>query len=262
MCKYNRRAAVALLVLALILAGLGYWGYRQQTASNPANCHTIGDIAVPRGFVRDSVVPGSEGEFLRALPLRPCGAKVKYYDGRVARNQWISAAVVDLSLLSNAEQCADITIRLRTEWLFKEGRYGDIAFHNVNGKRLRYHGGPQRFALNAYLRHAYQWCSTFSVLHETQPRPLAEIRPGDVFVYAARSRMQLGHAILVADVATNPRTGQKAILCVEGNTPARSCHVMRNNLRLTHSEWFIFDGDEKTFRFSTCHFKRDELRHY
>lgn len=40
--------------------------------------------------------------------------------------QWLSAAVIDMPMLSNAEQCADMTMRLRSEYLFSQGRYSEI----------------------------------------------------------------------------------------------------------------------------------------
>lgn len=43
-----------------------------------------------------------------------------------ARFQWLSAAVIDMPMLSNAEQCADMTMRLRSEYLFCQGRYSEI----------------------------------------------------------------------------------------------------------------------------------------
>lgn len=69
----------------------------------------------------------------------------------------------------------------------------------------------------------------------------------------------MGHALIVIDVA---RKGNKvAIMCAEGNTPAREAHIVRN-LNPLENPWFFFDGDESVFWISVFHFKKNELRHY
>ena len=139
---------------------------------------------------------------------------MKLYTGGNARFQWLSAAVIDLPMLSNAEQCADMTMRIRSEYLFSQGRYSEIRFTDVNGKRLQYQGGGSRKALESFLRKAYGCCSTFSMSRETEPRKISEVQPGDVLVYPARNNKRLGHALIVVDVA---RKGKKvAIMCAEG----------------------------------------------
>ena len=155
--------------------------------------------------------------------------------------------------------CADITMRIRSEYLFSQGRYSEIRFTDVNGKRLQYQGGGSRKALVSFLRKAYGCCSTFSVSRETEPRKMSEVQPGDVLVYPARKFEGMGHALIVIDVA---RKGNKvAIMCAEGNTPAREAHIVRN-LNPLEDPWFFFDGDESVFWISVFHFKKNELRHY
>ena len=85
--------------------------------------------------------------------------------------------------MSNAEQCADACMRLKAEYLYQTGQYNKIKFQDVNGQSLCYSGGASREAFYRYLRRLYGVASTFSVCREMQPRPLADIQPGDVFVY-------------------------------------------------------------------------------
>lgn len=228
--------------------------------SNPWRASTIGEIPTPRGFSRVDTPKGSYAEYLRQLPLKPRGSKVQLYTGGDARLQYLSAAVVDLPLLSNYEQCADATMRLRAEYLFKNGRWSDICFKDVNGNRLRFQGGSRK-AFETYLRKVYGTCSTFSLYRETKPRKITEVQPGDVLVYPARKGHKYGHAIMVADVARN-RSGKVAIMCVEGNTPAREIHVVRNNLKPWINPWVILKGDEDVIHVAPFHFNAEELRHY
>lgn len=245
-----------LLVLGVVAIG-GLWWCSQT--SNTWNVKTIGDIDAPWGYTRVEAAEGSYAEWLRQLPLKPKGSKVMLYTGGKANYQFLSTGVIDIPMLSNAEQCADMTMRLRAEYLFSRGRYSDICFTDVNGNRLQYHGGSSRKALEKYLRKAYECCSTFSVSRETKPRKISEVQPGDVLVYPARKLEGMGHALIVVDVARN---GKKvAIMCAEGNTPAREAHIVRNPNPLSNP-WFFFDGDESTLWVSVFHFGKDELRHY
>ena len=245
-----------LLLLGVVAAG-GVWWYSQT--SNPWNAKTIGDISAPIGYSRVEAPQGSYAAWLRELPLKKKGSKVKLYTGGNAHYQWLSTGVIDLPMLSNAEQCADMTMRLRSEYLFSQGRYSEIRFTDVNGKRLQYHGGGSRKALEKYLRNAYGCCSTFSVSRETKPRKISEVQPGDMLVYPARKLEGMGHALIVVDVA---RKGKKvAIMCAEGNTPAREAHIVRN-LNPLENPWFFFDGKESILWVSVFHFGKNELRHY
>ena len=139
-------------------------------------------------------------------------------------------------MLSNAEQCADMTIRLKAEYLFNQGRYSEIKFRDVNGNTLRYHDCGSRKALEKFLKNAYGVCSTFSVSRETEPRKISEVQPGDVLVYPARKLEGMGHA-------------------------ARELHIVRNHNPI-ENPWFFFDGDENTLWVSVFHFRKNELRHY
>jgi len=98
-------------------------------------------------------------------------------------------------------------MRLKAEYLYQTGQYNKIKFQDVNGQSLCYSGGASREAFYRYLRRLYGVASTFSLCREMQPRPLADIQPGDVFVYPGNGRF-LGHAVIVVDVAVN-KNGKK-----------------------------------------------------
>ena len=70
----------------------------------------------------------------------------------------------------------------------------------------------------------------------------------------------MGHAVLVADVINN-KSGKTAVLCIEGNTPAREAHVVRNHNPF-RNPWFILDEKDNLYRVSVFKFHKDELRTY
>ena len=262
--KIIKKLFLLLLIIAIIAVGCIAWILYGRITSNPYNYKTIGEIPTPYGYERIFGDNPSYSEYLRSLPLKGRGADVKLYTGGKARFQSLNYAVVNLPIISNAEQCADVCMRLRAEYLFHTGQYDKIHFNDVNGKILRYSGGSSRSALEDYLKRVYDRASTYSLSRELRQRPLKDIQPGDVFVYAAVDRpgkQKYGHAVMVVDVAVNKKGG-KAFLLAEGNTPARNIHVMRNFENPIRSPWFILDENANHLLLSVFHYKSNELRHF
>ena len=250
-----------LLAIAFIAIAAVSWILYGSKTSNPNNYETVGSISTPWGYERIEGDDGAFTRFLRSLPLKGRGARVQLYTGGDSRFQSLNYAVVDIPLLSNAEQCADVCMRLRAEYLYQTGQYSRIHFQNVNGKTMVYSGGSSRKAFERYMRNLYGVASTFSLSREMKTRRLADMQPGDVFVYPARSGQKYGHAVMVVDVAVN-KHGKKAFLLAEGNTPAREIHVMRNFENPFRSPWFILDEDADNLLLSVFHYKATDLKHF
>ena len=261
MKKILKRTIVGALLAVIAVGGFGLWILFGSKTSNPHNYKTIGEIPEPWGYERISGDDDGYAKFLRSLPLKVRGSKVQLYTGGDSRLQPLCYAVVDLPLLSNAEQCADVCMRLRAEYLYNTGQYRRIRFQNVNGKTMHYGGGASRKAFEHYLRNVYGVASTFSLSRELKQRRLKDMQPGDVFVYPARNGKRYGHAVMVVDVAVS-KSGKKAFLLAEGNTPARDIHVMRNFMNPLRSPWFMLDEDADNLILSVFHYKATELRHF
>ncbi len=259
--KIVKKILLFVLLLVVLISGYGAWILLGSKTSNPSNYVNVGEIPAPWGLARVSGTDTSYTTYLRSLPLKARGAKVQLYTGGEARFQSLNYAVIDLPLLSNAEQCADVCMRLRAEYLFNTKQYGRIRFQNVNGKTMSYGGGSSRRSFERYLRNLYGVASTFSLSREMTTRRLADMQPGDVFVYPARYGQQYGHAVMVVDVAINTN-GKKAYLLAEGNTPAREIHVMRNFENPFRSPWFMLDEDADNLILSVFHYKATDLKHF
>lgn len=252
----------AFLTIAAI--GYGLWILFCSTTSNPHNYKTIGEIPPPFGYHRIDDHDTGYSTYLRSLPLKGRGADVMLYTGGKANYQSLNYAVIDLPLLSNAEQCADACMRLRAEYLFNTKQYDKIHFMDVNHHTMRYGGGSSQKSFETYMRQVYATASTYSLTKEMQRRELKDMQPGDVFVYAACNRPgnhKYGHAITVVDVAVN-RHGKKVFLLAEGNTPARNLHVMRNFENPIRSPWFTLNENTPVLLLSVFAYKSDELRHF
>lgn len=255
-----------ILAGALVLMGvLGAVCWRLMNITNIWQASCVGDIPTPRGFVRDTVQPQSYQAYLRALPLKPKGTPLNLYGGQKAKHQILAAAVVDHPLLNRYEQCADVIFRLRAEYLLGMGRYDDIRFTDVNDSLLCFvpdtvPADSMQTYFEKYITYVFEWCNTTSLFRETLPRPFIDVQAGDILVHPAQENENYGHAILIADVAHSP-SGRVAVLCLEGNTPAREKHLVRN-INLLRNPWFIIDSGDTQIRFIKSRFHPGQLRHY
>ena len=263
---YYRKIFVILFLLCFLtgmgICAIGLVYYKFGFISNPLNCKQIGQLPPPPGYTRVKCDDESFGAYLRQLPLKRRGSRVHLYKSdKLARFQGCNYAVVDMPLLSNYEQCADVCMRLRAEYLYSSGQYQQIRFQALDGSILQYKGGNDREAFERFMRRVYGICNTTSMCQSMPSRPLGEVQIGDVFVYSSRSQGVYGHAVMVVDVAQNV-LGKKVFLVVEGNTPAREMHVLRNPYRWFMSAWYTLNADGEMQVVSPFRFYKNELRHW
>jgi hypothetical protein len=252
--------------------------YPWLEAYDPAQALTY-RIAPPAGYGRDSLPAGSFGHWLRQLPLKPGQPPVHLYDGRLKGNQTAQVAVLDIDTgPRDLQQCADAVMRLRAEYLRACGAFEAIHFNFTSGHRADYlawqAGQRPRISGNQvswqastrpdasyanfrrYLDCVFTYAGTHSLARELQPVPVAEIQPGDVFIQGGFP----GHAVLVADVARHPQTGDKVFLLLQSYMPAQDMHLLHNPSdpdlspwyalpegKLRTPEWTFGPGDLKRF---------------
>lgn len=254
-----RKLILWLMVPLLMLGGAVVWVVIGGI-SNPRNRKTIGEIATPVGFQRVEVEPGSFGAFLRAFPLQPRGSKVREFDGTPSFLGVFGYAILDLPMISENEQCCDAVQRMRSEYLFSKGRYSDIHFKAFDGKTMRYQGENNKQALYKYLQNVFVRSNTSTLRHELPEKPWDSLEPGDVLVYEASSPTGSGHAVLVVDVAKNPRNGRTAIMVAQSSMPAVTMHIARPVLILLHSPWIIIEHDDNSLYSTLVLFFKSDLR--
>lgn len=229
-------------------------------------------FAPPPGYERVPAGEGSFGEFLRALPLKPHGAKVKYYNGQT-KGRDVYEAVVDLDIGNrDLQQCADAVIRLRAEYLFKEKKYEEICFNFTSGfpaeyskwregYRIALRGNSASWVKTAdysaeyqvfreYLDMVFAYAGTLSLAKELEPVEIEDMQIGDVFIQGGSP----GHCVIVVDLAENPQTGEKVFMMAQSYMPAQDIQVLKNPDDPSLSPWYPLDfGDvletpEWTFR--------------
>ncbi|MEM0999551.1 MAG: DUF4846 domain-containing protein [Bacteroidota bacterium] len=238
-------------------------------------------IKIPPGFRREPVAEGSFGAWLRGIPLKPGRPEVLLYNGARKGNQEAHYAVIDIDVgKRDLQQCADAVMRLRAEYLYTAGRNQDIHFRftsgdncewdrwrlgyrpRIQGNRVSWNKSQDESAsypnFRAYLNMVFNYAGTASLAKELRPviSP-TDLASGDVFIRGGFP----GHAVLVMDVAINPKSGQKVFLLAQSYMPAQEMHLLRNPTDAQLSPWYPaeFVGDLLTPEWT---FARDELRRF
>jgi len=220
-------------------------------------------FAPPPGFARKQADSSSFAYFLRHLPLKPSGSKVRYFNGEEKENLGVYEAVVDLPIgRKDLHQCADAVIRLRAEYLWHTRQFDKISFHFTNGFPVDYEhwrkGGRVKVVQNralwvdtaapsdsyqafwAYLETIFSYSGTLSLSKELRSKTIADLQIGDVFIRGGSP----GHAVMVVDVAENAR-GEKVFLLAQSYMPAQEIQILKNPNDTALSPWYSSNFGEK-----------------
>lgn len=213
----------------------------------------------PRGFSRTELADRSWGQWLRHLPLKPPGTPVLSRQGEtiVPGDSAMLGRVVDMDVRVNQE-CADVILRLRAEYLRWAGREDEIVLNLTGpgkiswpewrkGMRPRLEGNQLKFYQSAkadasrasfeqYLDSVFAWCGTLSLAQDGKSVAFEQMQVGDFFVHGGSP----GHAVLVADLARDEAGNLKALL-LQGYMPAQSVHILAPG---TGDVWFDLDPDK------------------
>ena len=221
----------------------------------------------PDGYERKPFEPGSFKHYLRKLPLKPHGAKVKFYNGEIKPNNGVYAGVIDLPIGNrDLHQCADAVIRLRAEYWYGQNKYGEIDFEFTNGFKARYSKWTQGYRVSVngnevnwrkearqgnneeifrdYLQTLYIYAGTISLERELKAKAWDSLETGDVLVQGGSP----GHAVIVVDVAVHRETGENVFMLAQSYMPAQELQVIHNPNNDDFSPWHRqnFDGKLKT----------------
>jgi hypothetical protein len=229
---------------------------KQKALINESGMTLQERFETPDGFTRVSVDDGSFGEYLRNLPLKSHGSRVRYYNGGVKLKD-VHEAVVDIDVGErDLQQCADAVIRLRAEYLYGKEQYKRIHFNFTNGfnadyvtwrqgNRIAVEGNRAKWVKSAgqstdyasfrkYLDMVFAYAGTLSLSQEMKQVPLEEMQIGDVFLKGATP----GHCAIVVDMAENQATGEKLLMLAQSYMPAQDIHILKNPQNKGWSPWY------------------------
>ena len=79
-------------------------------------------------------------------------------------NKTAQYAVIDLPTGNkDLQQCADVVMKLRAEYLFNSEKYNAIAFMDYSGKWYKWTGRNNRIAFEDYILTVFGWCGSASL---------------------------------------------------------------------------------------------------
>jgi len=200
----------------------------------------------PPGFSRVEVEAGSYGAYLRSLPLLPINSPVKDYRGRIWKSAEDTsvAAVVDWDIAGGKlEQCMDIIIRLRAEYLLESGKADEIVFLMPDRSELKWRDwktglrpvqsgwsfplqllakpDDSRQAFEGYLNCIFNYSDTQTYYFGLDTVDVQDIQIGDFIV----KRGKKGHAVVIVDLAMD-KDGNRVALFAQGDTPACQLYLL------------------------------------
>ena len=210
---------------------------------------------IPQGFARQAVNSSSFAHYLRNLPLKPAGSKVKYYNGAL-KNDAAYVGVVNMPISDrNLQQCADAVMRLRAEYFYAQKEYDKISFRLTNdfevdyakwmqGNRVAIEGNKTNWYkarqpsntyqdFRNYLEFVFTYAGTLSLSKQLHPQNMKNLSIGDVFILGGSP----GHAVIVVDVAQN-KDGKKVFMLAQSYMPAQETQILRNPSDASISPWY------------------------
>jgi hypothetical protein len=250
-------------IAAILMVIFCFFSFSETNNTNKANLfeNTIQQrFQLPQGFVREEESKTSFDYFLRNLPLKPLGSNVLYFDGTTKTNRNVYEAVVDLPIgKQDLHQCADAVMRLRADYFYSQKQYDKIHFNFTNGFRADFSkwAAGYRIAIKGnktswiktakpsdsyetywkYLEKVFMYAGTASLEKELKPINALDIKIGDVFIKGGFP----GHAVIVVDMAVNPKNNQKIMLLAQSYMPAQEIQILKNPNNSSLSPWYAVD---------------------
>jgi hypothetical protein len=291
---YRIKKIFLLLFFPLIICLFAYTSPLQNATAGQQNQNTynfvsfynskqslVDRISVPAGFQRTVEKPGSFGDWLRHLPLKPGKPEVHLYNGKLKSNQNVHYAVVDIDVgTTDIQQCADAVMRMRAEYLYSIKDYERLHFNFTSGNTVGFkkwtegyrtviQGNKVSWAKKAnpsddyktfktYCNTVFNYAGTASLSKELKPVVnIKNIQIGDVFIVGGFP----GHAVLVVDMCENKSTGEKLFMIQQSYMPAQEIHILKNYNSTSLSPWYSinFSGDLVTPEWT---FKKNQLMRF
>lgn len=232
-----------------------------------SNTTLFSRFPVPENFEQEKHSSTSMGEWLLGLPLLADGTPVHLYTGELKGYQGAHAAVINLDVSADdLQQGIYAVIRLRAEYLFATQQYDKIVFPTsdsldldylqyLKGKRIiiqgnktsvnyygkKYADASDHAVFMLFMNDVFRYAEASVMNHQMKSVVPDSIQAGDVFLHVGNP----GHAVLVVDVAKNPKTGEQIFMLAQSYRPAQQMHILKNDFNKTLSPWYALHSKSK-----------------
>jgi hypothetical protein len=257
------------IILFFILSNLSAQSidYPWLENNHPQINYRVKDIHIIEGYKRQEYQSGTFQHWLRQLPLKKNVNQVNLYNGLPKANQNAHFGIIDIDIGDkNLQQCADAVIRLYSEYLYSQNRYGKIAFNFTSGDRAEYRSwikGYRPFikvnkvkwkkqeepdhsyrGFRNYLNTIFIYAGSYSLSKELKPvADINKIETGDIFIQGGFP----GHAVIVVDMAVNTETQKKIIMLAQSYMPAQDIYILKNPNDEKLSPWYELKATEELY---------------
>ena len=230
------------------------------------NSEKIISIPVPKNFERITIGAGlkhtptinSFENWLRNLPLKKDHPFVFLYNGKKKKYQDAQYKIIDIDVgAQDLQQCADAIIRLRAEYLYSINEYSNLHFNFTNNDTAYYEKWREGFrpsfnknksnwiktkstdssyySFKEYLNVIFNYAGSYSLNKEMiKVKNIEDMKIGDVFIQGGFP----GHAIIVVDLAINPKNNNKIFMIAQSYMPAQEIHILKNPNNENLSPWY------------------------
>lgn len=205
-------------------------GGSESELINPEGMTIATRFNTPFGFKRVEVEKGSYQEFLRNYRMYPSTHIGKYQSGY----EMGATQVLEMDFIGkDIQECADVAMRLRCEYLFKTGQYSKISFHTSATNVFSYENYLKQNKLTSneksfrgYLEKLMSWAGSLSVdNYDTQTVKWKDVQIGDVIIIGGNP----GHVVTIADMAVCDDPEVIAVILVQGFQPVQETEVVNEN---------------------------------
>lgn len=188
--------------------------------------------------------------------LKPHGTLVHYYSGEEKSNKVAAAVLIYDVGNKDLQQCADAVMRLRAEYLYKSKQFDLLHFNFTSGFKADYSKWRSGYRISVkgnnvgwvkttkesesyqsfreYLNIVFTYAGTASLTKELKQISLSQMQIGDVFIKGGSP----GHAVIVIDMAVNPKTNKKVFMIAQSYMPAQDIHILINQNKPAISPWY------------------------
>lgn len=234
----------------------------------------------PINYTRLKSDKNSFAEFLQNTSLKPHGTLVHYYSGEEKPNK-VAAAVLSYDVGNkDLQQCADAVMRLRAEYLYQTKQFNALHFNFTNGFKAEYSKWRSGYRIavkgnnvnwvkttkestsyqsfREYLNMVFTYAGTASLTKELKQITLSQMQIGDVFIKGGSP----GHAVIVVDMAVNPKTNKKLFMIAQSYMPAQDIHILINTNKPAISPWYDLEETASEIETPEWIFDNNQLKRF
>ena len=184
-------------------------------------------LDLPSNLSRIAVDKWSYNDWMRYIPTKKANSWIFNYLKELMFPPDFAHAIIDIET-KKFQECADIAMRMWSEYLFSIKRLDELNFNfdNWENNNLK---ASDRWSLDKYLFKQFSYASSLTLKRDLEEISINDVLPWDLIVQR-RMGNKIWHVFVIMDVAED-KDGNKKVVLGQSNIPAQSFHVVRNPMK-------------------------------